>query len=415
MGTIRVLDAAARPMQRLGYLKHLVRRVSAFGTSSLDNLGRDLIETVTKRVAVPVTADRATYVQRRLTDRAYDSLKKQLGSWREGDNKVVSMELQDLYLADPHLPSRSGKLVRDDWRRYPPLAVGLGLVRAGTYSANTRAMSLLHFTCTEELRGFSEYDGDVNPLRLTQPQALLLLYSFLENDGEVMCPLLAGLARLGADVFTDRDVGERLPEILRGVIGRHERRPLATEQRERLSVLSQVADSIDRWRGRAYTGTGANIHASRPRVEPYVDIGFLSKPDPFRYAYRLTPVGLVWAQALMGLADSDDVAVFLRERFFQTAALARSGPVISIGDRDSIVKQSYAAWQAIRSVGGYAPIEEIALVAGIQGLCQDGLILGSAQVREGLISYQRDYPYQVRFTVNRMGVLAHARFLKQPD
>jgi hypothetical protein len=34
--------------------------------------------------------------------------------------------------------------------------------------------------------------------------------------------------------------------------------------------------------------------------------------------------------------------------------------------------------------------------------------------REAIIAYQKANPYQVRFTVNRMGVLAHARFLEKP-
>lgn len=414
MASIRVLDAAGRAMQRLGYLKYLARRVSVVDTSSLDNLGRDLIDAVTKRVRAPVTGERATYVRRRLTDRAYDDLKKRLAGWSEGEDRVLSMEMQDLYLSDPGLPSQTGKLVRDDWRRYPPLAVTLGLVRAGTYSANTRAMSLLHLTPKVELQAFSDYDAHANPLRLSREQALLLLYSFLENDAEVICPLLAELSGHRGDAFTDRDVGQRLPGILRGVISRHRLRPVSAEQRERLEVLSHVAVSIEKWRDRSYSGGGADIEASRPRVEPYVDIGLFSKPDSFKYAYTVTTAGMVWAEALRTFDDGGDVAAFLSERFFGTAARACRVAAIPIGDRDAVVRQSYRAWEAIRSAGGYAPIEEIALLAGIHALCQDGLILESAVVRDALISYQREHPYQVRFSVNRMGALANARFVEEP-
>jgi hypothetical protein len=68
----------------------------------------------------------------------------------------------------------------------------------------------------------------------------------------------------------------------------------------------------------------------------------------------------------------------------------------------------YRAWKSIKSPDGYAPIEELALVAGIEALLDHRHILEVATAREALIAYQKANPYQVRFTVNRLGVLAHA-------
>jgi len=401
-------------MQRLGYLKHVARRVVALDTSSLDNLGTDLIQTVARKQRVRLTDERASYIQRRLYDRAYDATKKQAALWHEGEERTVAMELQDLYLADTTLPSQTGKLVREDWRKYPRLGVALGLIRAGTYSPNTRALSLLHLTPEREIQAFLHYLPEANPFRLTQAQGLLLLYALLENDGEVIAPLLSQLAGLAADGFSDRQAGDRLPQIYRDLIKRHRSRGLSAEERDRLQVLSKAADSIEKWRERRYTGGGANVETSRPRVEPYADIGLLHKPDPYRYRYGFTPAGVVWAEALSGIETDAQVSEFLTQQFFATAARASKVPAMPIGDRDAVVTQSYRAWQAIRSTGGYAPIEEIALVAGIQALCTDRLILEPAAVRDAIIWYQKDHPYQVRFSVNRLGALAHARFLQQP-
>ena len=66
MAAIRVLTNAARCMQRLGYLKRLVRRVVSLGTSSLSNLGNDLTQTVMRKERAPLTAERVTYVRQRL-------------------------------------------------------------------------------------------------------------------------------------------------------------------------------------------------------------------------------------------------------------------------------------------------------------------------------------------------------------
>jgi hypothetical protein len=401
-------------MQRLGYLKHVVRRVVAVETSSLDNLGTDLIQTVMRKERVPLTDERVSYIQRRLYDPAYDTIKKEAALWHVGEERTVAMELQDLYLADASLPSQTGKLTREDWRKYPPLGVALGLIRAGTYSANTRAFSLLHLTPEREFQAFLQYLPDANPFRLTRTQGLLLLYTLLENDGEVMAPLLSQLAGSAASGFTDRDVGDRLPKIYRDLVKRHRGRGLPPEQRDRLQVLSKAAHSIEKWRERRYTGGGANVETSRPRVEPYVDIGLLHKADPYRYSYALTQAGVVWAEAFTGVETDAEISTLLGNHFFATAATAWEVPAMPIGDRDSIVRHSHRAWQATRSAGGYAPIEEIALVAGIHALCDDGLILEPKMVWDAVISYQKDHPYQVRFTVNRMGVLAHARFVNDP-
>lgn len=415
MAEIRALSSANRTMQRLGYLKRLVRRVIALSTSNLDNLGNDLIQTVMRRVQVPLTADRVAYIRQRLYDRAYNSLKKQTAAWREEEETIAAMELQDLYLANPTLPSQTGKLVRDDWRQYPPLGVALGLIRAGTYSPNTRALSLLHFTPEEEVQAFLDYRPKANPLRISRAQALLLLYALLENDGEIVVSLLCQLSTEITDSFTDREAGDHLPEIYRALINRHRRRMLSIDERERLEVLSRVADSVERWRGRPYTGAGSREHNVRVRLEPYTDIGLLTKPDPVRYSYTFTPTGLAWTEALTGVESDAEVSEFLATRFFATSAQAWEIPAASTTDPKVIVPHLHRAWKAIQSAGGYAPIKEMALVAGIEALLKHRLAIEPAVAREAIIAYQKANPYQVRFTVNRMGVLAHARFLEEPS
>ena len=414
MAEIRALDRTARCMQRLGYLKRLVRRVVSLETSSLNNLGTDLVETVTRKAQVPLTVDRVAYVRQRLYDRVYNGLKKQANDWQEGQETVVAMELQDLYLADPTMPSQTGKLVRNDWRKYPPLGVALGLIRAGTYSPNTRALSLLHFTPEEELEAFLDYCPEANPLFLSRAQSLLLLYSLLENDGEVIGPLFSQLAEAAPDGFSDRDAGDRLPEIYRALIQRHQIRLVPADQRERLELLSQMAENIEKWRERSYSGGGAREEASRPRVEPYADIGLLTKPDPIGYSYTFTSAGLVWATALTGAESDAQIGIVLARHFFEVAARAWEIRATPVSDPGVLVHHLYRAWQAIQSTGGYAPIKEMALVAGIEALLGHGLIIEPAVARDAIVAYQKANPYKVRFSVDRMGVLAHARFLEAP-
>lgn len=414
MPELRVLDHIARPMQRLGYLKRLVKRVTTTSTSSLDNLGHDLLDTAMRKVRTPLDERLATYIKVRLFDNAYATIKQQADGWLKngGEPPVVAMELQDLYLADAKMPSGVGKLVREDWRKYPPLATSLGLIREGTYSANTRALSLLYFTPETELRAFQEYVPEANPLRLTQRQALLLLYALIENDGEVLAPLWSQIAAKHGGGFSDRDAGNLLPEIYRAAIARHRTRLLPADMRDRLLVLEKSADSITRARqSEKYTGGSAREESSRVRVEPFADIGLFCKPDPFKYEYGFCDAGRAWAEALANTETSQAVGDFLANRFFTTAAAAWAIPAQPISASEAIVPHLRSASKAIKSPGGYAPIEELALVAGIEGLLDHGLIIEPEVARKAIIAYQKDHPYEVRFTVDRMGVLAHARFV----
>ena len=63
MPEIRVFDRITRQMQRLGYLKRLLRRVQSTSTTNLENLGNDLIDSVTLKVRVPLNKDRARYIK----------------------------------------------------------------------------------------------------------------------------------------------------------------------------------------------------------------------------------------------------------------------------------------------------------------------------------------------------------------
>ena len=151
------------------------------------------------------------------------------------------------------------------------------------------------------------------------------------------------------------------------------------------------------------------------RLEPYVDIGLISKPDPLQYEYVLNPVGQTWAQAVTGVETSQDVESFLASSFFTTAAQAWNFAAQPILSPEDIVPHLQRAWKAISSSSGYAPIEEIAIVAGIEGLLYHNVIIEHAVAKQALVTYQKVNPYLVRFMADRFGVLAHAKFLETAE
>lgn len=415
MAVLRVLDRITRQFQRLGYMKRLVKRVSSTPSSNLDNIGNDLVNTVLRKMRTTLDDNKARYIKIRLFDKAYKTVKDQATRWQDGQTDIEAhMELQDLYLADPTLPSQTGKLVQEDWRRYPFFGVGLGFVREGTFSINTRGQTLLHLvsmTDDLEFQAFQEYLPEHNPLRIAPMQALLFLYAFVENDGEIFMPFIRKLAEHGEKVFSDRDTGLYLPEIYQKVIGRHRSRAQSVEIRERLSVLEKSSENIAKQNlQEKYEGGGAREEATRPRLEPYVDVGLLQKPDPMKYDYALSAAGLAWAKQSAGYETSDEISDFLHGKFFSAAAAGWYPKATPMSDTE-IVPALQSAWKAISSANGYAPIEEIALLAGIKSLVNENKIIEIATAREALIAYQKTNPYIVRFTVDRWGTLAHAKFI----
>lgn len=405
-GRIRVLDSANRTMQRLGYLKALAALVNENETSNLETLGKRLIGRVTQRIRLspPFDPDLQEYAKTRLTDGAYRELRKTIME----NAGPAGVELQDAYLADSSLPSGTGKLVQTDWRAYPYLGTALELVKKGTYSALTRSLVLLAVTPKEELVAFGELDRQHNPMRISDSQAAVLLYCLLDNDAEVSLPLLQALSAKGDEVFDERTAGDLLPDILRGVGATHGKRSLPAAERERLAMLSKVASSVAKWKGKPYTGGGARENNIRVRLEPWCDLGLLSKPIREKYGYQATDAARVLVDHNSRFADIDK---FLQNGFFVALAACRSIEAQPAGEGEATEALAQAG-EALKSALGYTPITDVGLLAGTRLLFEQKRVLELDRTVELLKALQKQDPNFVRFTVDRMGALAYVKFLK---
>ncbi len=396
-------------MQRSGFLKLLAHQVSRNETNNLQSLGKQFIATVTKRARVSPPYDESLieYVRVRLFDRVYADLRKTvLGG------QPAALELQDLYLSDPRLPSSTGKLAENNWRFYPYLATGLDLIKPGTWSAMTRSHTLLAVTPVEELHAYDGYDREAtskfNPLFVTREQSALLLYCFLDNDALVVQPLFEKLVSLPGDGFDERTAGELVPGILRAAITGYRNSPLNVEDRERLAQLHKVANNIERRKGLPYTGGNALSEAIRPRIEPYCDFGLFTKPDRHRFSYR---VSLGMRKFVQAWSDAKDTDSFLEQYYFVTLA-AIHGIETRLASDDEARQAIARAGEKLKSSLGYTPIRDCALLAGIRLLFDSCSILEVSRTEEVLKEWQKEAPDIVRFTIDRTGALAYVKFLK---
>lgn len=405
-GRIRVLDSANRTMQRLGYLKALCALVNETETSNLESLGRRLINRVTQRTRLtpPFTETLQEYARTRLTDGAYRNLRKTILD----NSGSAGVELQDIYLADKGIPSSTGKLVEANWRRYPYLGTSLELVKRGTYSPMTRSLVLLALTPKEELIAFGELNPEHNPLRIRDGQAVVFLYCLLDNDAEVVLPLLQALSKLGDQVFDERYAGDLLPGILRDVAATHEKKSLTAEEKGRIAALGKIATNVENWKGKTYTGGGSREEAVRVRLEPYCDLGLLGKPTREKYDYRFTEA----ARTLLNrCGDHREIEKFLQGGFFAAFAACRQIDAEEASEAEATEALAKAG-ETLKSSLGYTPITDVGLLAGTRLLTERRRILELGRTVELLKSLQKQNPDFVRFTVDRMGALAYVKFLK---
>jgi len=408
---IRILGSANRTMQRVGFLKLLCAQTARVETSNIDTVGKQFVQTLLKRVRLtpPYSESLREYVRLRLTDRVYHDLRKAVLNSSATTN-AVSLEMQDLYLADSTLASSTGKLVDADWRRYPYLATALDFIKLGTYSIMTRTLVLLAVTPKEEIAAFNTHDEGHNPIRISPEQASVLLYCFIDNDAEIIYRLFHTLIDLKDKSFDERTAGDFLPQIIRESANSFRNASLPVEDRERLGMLEKVADSIADWKGKPYTGSGSREEFIRVRLEPYCDLGLFTKPDKHRFAYRVTPALRTLITNWHDLEATDD---FLEQRFFTTLAGLNRLKARKAKD-DEVKKALLDAGQTLKSTLGYSPITDVGLLAGIRLLFQQKRILEISWTRTFLRAWQKEEPNLVRFTVDRMGALAYVKFLQVP-
>jgi hypothetical protein len=405
---IRILSSATKTMQRLGYLKLLAHDAARTETSNVASLGQHLISIVTKRVKIssPFEPALTEYVRIRLFDRIYADLRKQVLD--KPPAPTAAIELQDLYLADPRIPSTTGKLIENDWRFYTYLGTALDFIKPGTWSAMTRSLTFLALISKEEMAAFELYDPSHNPMLLSKEQAALLLYCFLDNDAEILQPLFQSILNFSQPVFDEREAGDLLPGIIKNAAATLSKASLVVEDKERLAKLEKVAVNIERAKGKPYSGGGAREGAIRVRLEPFCDFGLLTKPDRHRFTYKLTPA---FHRLMVDWPGLDATDHFLENRFFTTLAGIHGLQVADATDEDAR-NTLREAGALLSSTLGYSPIKDVSLLAGIQLLFTKGKVLELGRSHDILRAWQKSAPDIVRFTVDRMGELAYVKFLK---
>jgi hypothetical protein len=275
----------------------------------------------------------------------------------------------------------------------------------------TRGRSFLSLVPDEESKAF---DIDIvnspritNPFFLSVAQKLLLLFSLVDADGDLLRPLYKILLSF-ADPLTAADAGNYLPDVYRMLAEEARNRVRSGDDSLRIQMILNNAEKIEAVKRNPNPG-GKNPreHGITVRLEPFVDIGLLDKVDPFTYSYRVTNATKRFFEPLL---ESESVDDFLNSRFFTTAnkSLNLNGEhtVASVTCLPMLQK----AYNVLKSPVGYSPILELCLLAGIYSLVEAGNYLEISESIQILKSLQKDKPRLVTFNVDRWGMLNFVKF-----
>lgn len=409
MNFMRVIENARRCMQRVGFLKYLTWRCSLTSATSVDIIGKDLINVVTKKIPGQMNEELKEYILKRLKGSSHKDLREIAKRFEDAksENLQIRAEIQDIYLSSKMLPSNTGKLSFDEWWEYPNLVSSLGLARGKTYSLLVRGKVFLNMVSKNELESFTKYEPKINPFFVSEEQKIFLLYCFIESDGDVLKRLYNSL--LKRSEFSHKEAGELLPEIYREIANIYRNKVKSGVDSDKVEKLLKSASKIEGWKNRPFTGGGGALQESIVvRLEPFVDLGLLEKPDPYSYGYSINDTG----RLLFETFCSRDIGIdtFLDNLFFET--LNRSFGLQGISaDNHEILDSVYNSFVRIKSPLGYAPIKEVALLSAIKSLVNENKYFEIGKATDLIMEYQKSHPYAVRFQVDRSGAPVHVKFV----
>jgi hypothetical protein len=396
-------------MQRAGMLVAACLAASDEVTS-MDRVTRRFAEIIRRPVAVGASdLDRVDAHLRSLR------LWKRYGHLRAVDRISIGeqVELQDVWLSDERLPSATGAITAEVMEDIPNLAIQLRLLRDGNLTRTDRAHALLASFGDGALTGLAEgSSNDPNPLLLPTGAQLILGYALLEADGDFLRSAWATTPVLDKAEWTRADFATGLIAACEDLAKRARRSMSSGSDRQAIRRLQEWAQEIAKPRG-----SGRNWGGGRPpdqlatlRLEPFVDLGLITRADRTSYRYRLGPEQ---AQFFRLLAEAQSLQSFAREQLVG-GWLRTRGEQRRPAEEAEVWEYVVAAYERLKSRLGFAPFVEVVLLAIGRMIDQQHGRYFEIQRGVDVITKQRKVdPRGVRLTISRGGQLTYMK-IAQP-
>ena len=408
----RWVSFARVSMQRPGHLVAVAAAASETVPTNLAGLGRGYAEIVRRRHRV----DDARVGEVKSYIRAL-RLWKRYGK-QEQLKTLPPVERQDLWLADPELPSATGAVTDEVVDELPQLGSSLGFVRPHNFTRSDRGRAIVALY-RRDLERLAAGEAEPNLLRLVTSRtgqrrgaACFLAHALIEADGDFLSAAWAAHLEHGKkDAFTRASFGELLPIACRQVAERLSRSREVADRVVigRLNALASHIEEKTPTTERTWGGGRPRDQAATLRLEPYVDFGLLTRTSRTDYRYILSGEQETFFSRV---AEASDIDAFLNTELVG-AYLQGLGIARRVVDADEIWQRVEHAYGQLRSGLGYASAMEVVLLA-IATLLDEGGD-GCFELADGLAALrarQRERPSEVRYGVSRTGEPTYIRLGK---
>ena len=398
---LRWVDYARRSWQRLGHLRILCSLAHPAIGTNLEGLTVRYKNVITSLEEIPKNLEEQVreYVRTHRTNR-----------YPRRRGPVSRVELQDLYLSDPRLPSQSGAITGDmDSAGYrhavyveiPTWAVRLRLLRSDNYTLTDRGKVLLQLRqgIASDIRLF---DLDTNPYLLTPGERYFFCYCILDIDGDLLQGIFSSLLQK-EDSFVRREIGHIAAQVLTTLSSL--RLSGTTGRPERL-IKERIAATVRSIANQKGTGMGPCESVTTPRTEPLVDCGVLERTHRTSYMYRMSEKGRLFGEALAQVQSIDD---FLQGDLAKWASRLSGTEPIPYSDPHDVWHYVAQSYSLLRSGLGYCSIREVALLAVAMAIDDGANVFEIADAEQAISENGRKYGKDVRFTKSRQGDIAQVR------
>jgi hypothetical protein len=378
-------------MQRIGHLRILTALTSKSRRSRLERLGSLLAGTLTQ--AIPIEEIHHSNIR--------DWIKKRRQTDKYSSREPSIVHLQDAYLSDPALPSFTGSITPPTADEIVSWATHVGLIRRDTGSLSSLGDVLATLDGERLDKARTAYDAKRNPYLLQAADDLgaLILWALviLSADLLVVARLLPRLP-LGT-LFDRSEAGDLLADVLALTAkGLAEERGSDARNRRQVESVRSLVRALEKQRGTARRGVREHLVAVR--LEPLVDLGVLTKADPYRWQYS------VGSEAYDALCRGRP----LLEEWPNVGRLvsALSIPLQPLKSKEEMWEFLYGGFTRVQSPVRFAGLDET-ILAGICVAARSGRYFEWSTGEELILRAQRAAPREVRFNVDRYGRVRHIR------
>lgn len=418
---VRWISFARVSMQRPGHLVAVAGAANDTRPTNLKGLSHEYVEIVRRRCVVEdARSDEvACYLKSLRLWKRYGGRQGELAKLVAAE-ELPPVELQDVWLADPVLPSATGAVTDEVVDELPQLAISVGLARSHNFTRSERGRSVAALY-RPELAKAAKGDQAVNLFRLLTAHpprdgdrpgaACYLLYCLIEADGDFLAAAWATELEAGNATLTRASFGNQLPAACRRLADRLVKASTLADRHliGRLDALARHIEEKTPATEKTWGGGRPRDQVATLRLEPYVDLGLLTRRSRTDYDYMLSEPQ---REFFASLAEAADLEAFLDERLVATY-LSAIGINPTPIEESEIWERVEDAYRLVRSGLGYAPAKEVVLLA-IAILLNEG---GRAcfEVADGLRvlrAEQKRNPGHVRYGVSSTGEPTYIRIGK---